>query len=115
MVSQAKLRFLRASAQKTRLVVDQIRGRDVDEALGILKASPKRVARPIEKLLSSAIANAQQREERVDVDRLFVARVWVDEGPYEKRGRAASMGRFFPILRKRAHVTIQLDLRGKRA
>jgi len=50
MVSQAKLRFLRASAQKTRLVADQIRGRDVAEALGILKASPKRVARPIEKL-----------------------------------------------------------------
>ena len=51
----------------------------------------------------------------MDVDRLFVARVWVDEGPYEKRGRAATMGRFFPILKRRAHVTIQLDLRGKRS
>lgn len=110
MVSKATLRFLKASPQKARLVVDQIRGLGVDEALGVLKASRKRASRAIEKLLSSAIANAQGREERVDVDRLFVSRVWVDEGPMEKRGRPATMGRFFPILRRRSHITIELDL-----
>lgn len=111
MVSEASLRYLRTSAQKTRLVVDLIRGRDCGEALAILKASNKRVARSVEKLLNSAIANASNREERVDVDRLFVKHAWVNEGPTESRGRAGSMGRFFPRLRRRAHVTLQLDLR----
>ncbi|HNX19225.1 MAG TPA: 50S ribosomal protein L22 [Acidobacteriota bacterium] len=111
MVSQATLRYLRTSAQKTRLVVDQIRGRDVAEALGILKASHKRVARHIEKLLNSAIANAENREERVDVDRLFVAKAWVDEGPSEGRGRAGTMGRYFPRISRKAHVTLQLDVK----
>lgn len=111
MVSKATLRYLRTSAQKTRLVVDQIRGRDVGDALGILKASPKRVARAVEKVLTAALANAQQREERVDVDRLFVARAWVNEGPSEKRGRAGTMGRFFPRLKRKSHITLQLDLR----
>ncbi|MBP7147365.1 MAG: 50S ribosomal protein L22 [Acidobacteria bacterium] len=111
MISHAKLRFLKTSPQKTRLVVDQIRGKDVGDALGILKASRRRVARELEKLLSSAIANAQGREERVDVDRLFVARAWVDEGPSERRGRPGTMGRYFPFKRRRSHITLELDLR----
>lgn len=111
MISKATLRFLKASPQKTRLVVDQIRGRDVGEAIAVLKTSRRRVARPLEKLLTSAIANAQQGEERVDVDRLYVAKAWVDKGPPDKRGRAGTMGRFFPILHRRSHVTLQLDLR----
>lgn len=111
MIAQARLRYLKASPQKTRLVADQLRGRDVGVALAVLKASPKRVARNVEKLLNSAIANAQNREERVDVDRLYVSKIWVDKGPQERRGRAGTMGRFFPILRRRSHVTIQLDLR----
>ena len=111
MVSEATLRYCRTSAQKARLVVDQIRGRDVGDALGILKASTKRVARSVEKVLNSAIANAQNREERVDVDRLFVAKAWVDEGPSEGRGRAGTMGRYFPRLRRKSHVTLQLDVR----
>ena len=111
MVSHAKLRFLKAGPQKTRLVVDLIRGRDVGDALAILKTSKKRVARDVEKVLNSAIANAQNREERVDVDRLYISRAWVDKGPYERRGRAGTMGRFFPIMRRRSHVTIELDFR----
>ncbi len=111
MVSHATLRYVRTSAQKTRLVVDLIRGRGVADALAILKASNKRVARSVEKVLNSAIANATNREERVDVDRLFVARAWVDEGPSEARGRAGTMGRYFPRLRRKAHVTLQLDVR----
>ncbi|HHN73840.1 MAG TPA: 50S ribosomal protein L22 [Acidobacteria bacterium] len=111
MIAHAKLRYLKASPQKTRLVADQVRGRDVGEALGILKTSPKRVARSLEKLLNSAIANAENREERIDVDRLYVSKIWVDKGPQEKRGRAGTMGRFFPVLKRRSHVTIELDLR----
>ncbi|UCF68418.1 MAG: 50S ribosomal protein L22 [Acidobacteriota bacterium] len=112
MISKATLRFLKTSPQKARLVVDQIRGRNVEEALAILKASRRRVARHVEKVLHSAIANAQQREERVDVDRLYVSRAWVDRGPRERRGRAGPMGRFMPMLRRRSHVTLQLDTRG---
>ncbi len=111
MVSHAKLRYLKASPQKVRLVVDQIRGRDVGEALAILKTSTRRPSRAIEKLLNSAIANSQNREERVDVDELYISRAWVDKGPVEKRGRAGTMGRFFPVLRRRSHVTVELDLR----
>jgi large subunit ribosomal protein L22 len=114
MVSHATLRYTKTSAQKARLVVNQIRGRDVGEALGILKTSTKRVSKDVEKLLSSAIANAQNREERIDVDRLFVAAAWVDEGPTEKRGRAGTMGRFFRVLHRSSHITVQLDLRGAR-
>jgi large subunit ribosomal protein L22 len=110
-LAEATLRYVKTSPQKTRLVVDQIRGQDVGNALSILKASPRRVARTVEKLLNSAIANAQNREERVDVDRLFVKRIWVDQAPSEKRGRPGSMGRFMPIRRRRSHIKIQLDLR----
>ena len=111
MVSHATLRYCRTSAQKARLVVDMIRGEDVGTALAILKGSTKRVARAVEKVLNSAIANAQNREERIDVDRLYVAKAWVDEGPSESRGRAGTMGRYFPRLRRRSHVTLQLDVR----
>lgn len=111
MVSQATLRYLKTSAQKARLVVDLVRGKDVEEALGVLKASRKRVAQPLAKLLNSAIANAQNREERVDVDQLFIVRAWVDEGPTEKRGRAGTMGRYFRRLHRSSHVTFQLDLK----
>jgi large subunit ribosomal protein L22 len=70
------------------------------------------VSRDIEKLLNSAIANAQNREERVDVDELYVSRAFVDRGPSERRGRPGPMGRFMPIVKRRSHVTVELDLRG---
>jgi large subunit ribosomal protein L22 len=110
-LSEATLRYVKASPQKARLVVDQIRGQDVGHALGVLRGSPKRVARVVEKLLNSAIANATNREERVDVDRLYVKRIFVDQAPADRRGRPGSMGRFMPIKRRRSHIRIQLDLR----
>jgi large subunit ribosomal protein L22 len=110
-LAEATLRYAKASPQKTRLVVDQIRGQDVGLALSILQGSPKRVAKIVEKLLNSAIANAQNREERVDVDQLFVKRIWVDQAPPDRRGRPGSMGRFMPIKRRRSHIRVQLDLR----
>lgn len=111
MISHATLKYLKASPQKTRLVVDQIRGRDVGEAIAILRASSRRVAKPLAKLLDSALANAQDREERVDVDQLYVSKAYVDEGPSERRGRATAMGRFAPYVRRRSHVTLHLDLK----
>jgi large subunit ribosomal protein L22 len=110
-ISNAKVRFLKTSAQKTRLVVNQIRGRTVGEAMAILRGSPKMVARDVEKLLKSAVANAQQGETRVDVDRLYVSRAVVDQGPTEKRARARSMGRIYRILKRRCHVAVELDAR----
>ncbi len=111
MVTEARLRFLKTSAQKTRLVVDQIRGKKVGEALSILHYSRKTVAKDLEKLVRSAVANAQQGERRVDVDDLYVTRATVDGGPIDKRVRVRSMGRVFRIMKRSCHVTLQLDTR----
>jgi len=110
-IARAKIRFLKTSAQKARLVVNQIRGRPVGEALALLGVSEKIVAKDLEKLLRSAVANAQQGDARVDVDRLYISRAVVDQGPSEKRARAGSMGRIFRILKRRCHVAVELDAR----
>ena len=115
MVAKAKLKYLGVSAQKTRLVVDQVRGRSVGDALAILRYNPKAVARDVEKLVRSALANAQQSDPQVDVDRLVIARALVDEAPSAKRARAQSMGRIFRVLKRACHVTIDLDLAARKA
>jgi large subunit ribosomal protein L22 len=115
MVARARLKYLGVSAQKTRLVVDQVRGRNVGQALSILRYSRKAVARDVEKLLRSALANAQQKDPNVDVDRLVIARALVDDAPAMKRARAQSMGRIFRVLKRACHVTIDLDLSTKGA
>lgn len=107
----SKLRYLQASPQKVRLVVDQIRGKEVQEAVNLLQLSPKSAARHVQKCLKSAIANAEQREEGVDVDRLYVKEAFVDGGPVLKRLRAAPMGRAHRILKRQSHITIKLDTR----
>ena len=108
---KAHLRYLQASPQKVRLVVDLIRGKDVQEASNILQLSKKSAARPVQKLLKSAVANAENREEKVDIDRLFVKEIWVDPGPTLKRIRPQPMGRAFRILKRQSHLTIKLDTR----
>jgi len=108
---KARLRYLRQSPRKVRLVVDLIRGQGVEEASNILKLCPKTAARPVRKLLNSAIANAENREEPIDVDRLYVKEVFVDPGPTQKRFQAAPMGRAHRILKRQSHVTIKLDTR----
>ena len=108
-VSAATLRHHRGSAQKMRLVIDQIRGRNVDEALGLLRCSAKEVARPIEKLLRSAVANAVSAEEKRDVDTLFVGEAYVGPGPSLKRVRGRAFGRAFRILHRTCHVTVKLS------
>ena len=108
---RAQLRFLRATPRKVRLVADLIRGKGVQEAVNILHLTNKHAAKDLEKLLKSAIANAENRDEPVDVDRLFVKEVMVDGGPTMKRFRPAPMGRGFRVLKRSSHVTIKLDTR----
>jgi large subunit ribosomal protein L22 len=111
METTARLRHHRGSAQKVRLVADLIRGRGVEEAASILAHTTKAAARPLAKLLKSAIANAEHREAGVDVERLYVKEIFVDGGPALKRIRPAPMGRAFRILHRTSHVTIKLDVR----
>ena len=111
MIAKARMRYLGSSAQKTRLVVDLIRGKGVEEALATLRFTKKTVAHGVAKVVSSAVANAKVRKEDVEVDRLFISRAFVDGGPSMKRVRPAPMGRAFRIVRRSCHVTIELDER----
>jgi large subunit ribosomal protein L22 len=110
-IAKARLRYLRTSPQKARLVVDQIRDRGVNDALSTLRTHKRAVARDLEKLLRSAVANASLGEQRVDPDHLFVSRAFVDPGPTMKRSRHRAMGRVFRILKRSCHVTLELDTR----
>lgn len=101
----AKLRYARVSAQKTRLVADQIRGIPVERALDVLTFSPKKSAKLVKKVLESAIANAEHNE-GADVDELRVSHVLVDEGPTHKRFRARAKGRGNRILKRTSHITV---------
>jgi large subunit ribosomal protein L22 len=103
----AKLSNAPVSAQKARLVVDQIRGMSVSSALYLLKFSPKKAAGIIIKVLESAIANAEYRE-NADVDELKVFAVYVDEGAVLKRVRARAKGRANHILKRTCHITIKV-------
>jgi large subunit ribosomal protein L22 len=98
-----------------RLVIDQVRGRDVNEAYAILQYSKKRAARQIEKVLRSAVANAEQdalrTNEAFDVDRLFVESAIVNEGPTLKRWTAAAHGRATPIMKRMSTVEITLGVK----
>ena len=103
----AKLRFVRISPQKARLVADQIRGKKVGQALQILEFSPKKAAHLLKKVLESAIANAEHNA-GADVDELRVASVMVDEGPTMKRFHARAKGRGARILKRTSHITVQV-------
>jgi len=103
----ARLRGARLSAQKARLVADQIRGKGVEEALQLLTFSPKKGAEVIRKVLDSAIANAQHNE-GADVDELKVSTIYVDEGMTMKRIRPRAKGRADRILKRSCHITIKL-------
>jgi large subunit ribosomal protein L22 len=109
MNASATTRYLRTSAQKAGLVLDQIRGRDVGHALATLRFSRKLIARDIEKLLRSAVANAQQAPGfGGDVDRLYVAKCFANQGPSMKRIRPAPMGRAFRVVKRMAHLTVEV-------
>ena len=109
MEATATLRYLKASPQKVRLVVDLVRGKKVEEALQILRFTKKSCAKDLEKLLRSAVANAENKETAADVDELVVSKVYVNEGPREKRVQPAPMGRAFRIQKRKSHVTIHVS------
>ena len=104
----AKLRNASISAQKVRLVADQIRGLPVEKALNLLEFSPKKAATLMKKVLESAIANAEHNE-GADIDELKVSTVFVDEGPTAKRMRPRAKGRGDRILKRSSHVTIKVS------
>jgi large subunit ribosomal protein L22 len=113
MEARAISRDNRQSAQKMRLVVDLIRGRNVNDAYAVLQYTKKKAAETVTKTLRSAVANARdkadQQGEMIDVDELYVKEAFVDEGAYYKRWRAAAMGRPARIRKPTAHVTIVVD------
>ena len=108
-------RTTRQSPYKMRLVIDQIRGKSVNEALALLKFSKKHAAKEIGKVLSSAVANAEYRAREsgasVDVDALYVKHAVINEGPKLKRFTPAAMGRATPIQKRTSHVDIVVALR----
>ena len=105
MQAAAKLKHVRISAQKMRLVADQVRGMPVENALNLLTFSNKKAAGTIKKLLESAIANAENNE-GADIDALSVQAISVDEGPTMKRIRARAKGRASRILKRSSHVSV---------
>ena len=108
MQARAEARYLRTSPQKARLVVDLIRGLSANEARIILRQTNKRMAPTVLKVLDSAIANAENRNNDVDVDALIVTECYVNEGPRMKRIRAAPMGRAYRYQRRMAHIVVQV-------
>jgi large subunit ribosomal protein L22 len=106
MEARAEARYVRVSPQKARLVVDLIRGRKAGDALNILRSTNKRIAPSVEKVLRSAIANAQNRSADVDVDKLVVREAYVNEGPRSKRVRPAPMGRAYRYQRRVSHIAV---------
>jgi large subunit ribosomal protein L22 len=111
-VAQATAKYLRTSAQKAGLVCDLIRGKDVNRALSVLQFAKKTVARDLAKVLRSAVANARLREGfGGDVERLFVSAAFANQGPSQKRVRPAPMGRAFRVVKRTAHLTVEVTER----
>jgi large subunit ribosomal protein L22 len=113
-VSRASARFVRMSPQKSRLVADLIRDRYVGEALTILRFNDKqKISAVLEKVLRSAIANAQQKSPNIDVDNLYVSNIQIGGGPSAKRIRPAPQGRAYRVIKRTSHVQIYLDEKGR--
>jgi large subunit ribosomal protein L22 len=104
----ARLLFLRMAPRKVRLVADHLRGMQVGAALALLRYTPNAAAKPLAKLVRSAIANAEQKGGRVDVDRLFVRTLTVDGGPKMRRYMPRAMGRAYRIEKRTSHVYVEL-------
>jgi len=108
MESRAAVRFVRVPPRKARFVIDGIRGKNVHDALAILKFTPNAAARTIEKLLKSAVANAENNH-HMDADLLRVSQAFVDDGPRMKRMHPRAMGRAYLILKRTSHITIAVE------
>ncbi|NLX91406.1 MAG: 50S ribosomal protein L22 [Firmicutes bacterium] len=107
MESKAQARFIRIAPRKARIVIDLIRGKSVNEALGILRYTPKKGARIIEKVLKSAVANAENNN-NMSRDALVISKAYVDEGPTLKRYKPRARGRATRIRKRTSHITVML-------
>ncbi len=105
---KAVARFVRVSPQKVRLVMAQVRGEKVEVALGLLAFAPQKGAKILKKLVNSAVANAQENTD-MDVDNLYISKIFADEGPTQKRWRPRALGRATKILKRTSHLTVILD------
>lgn len=110
MESKAIARFVRIAPRKVRIVIDNIRGKDVDEAMAILRFTPKAASPIIAKVVKSAVANAENNHD-MDSSRLYIAAAYVDQGPTMKRAQPHQRGRAFPILKRSSHITVVLKER----
>ena len=108
MKSKAIARYVRISPRKVRLIMDQIRGKKVEEAFNSLTFAPQRGASMVKKLIDSAVANAEQSSD-IDVDNLYIKRIFADEGPTLKRFRPRAMGRATRVRKRTSHLTVILD------
>ncbi len=113
MEAKAKARFIKISPRKARIVAGLVRGKDVGEAIDILRLTPKAAAQPIRKLIESAVANAKQASSAVDVDSLFIETLTVDMGPtrHMRRWRPRAMGRATRIVKGVSHLNVVLSIR----
>ena len=105
---RAVAKYIRISPRKVRLVMDQLRGKKVEEALNALTFAPQKGARIVKKLINSAVANAEENS-HIDVDTLYIKRLYADEGPTLKRFRPRAMGRASRIRKRTSHLTVILD------
>ena len=106
---KAIAKYIRISSRKVRIVIDLIRGKQVDEALAILRFTPKAASPVVEKVLLSAIANAENNPPYLNRDNLYVAEVYANQGPTLKRFMPRAKGRASPILKRSSHITVILD------
>ena len=111
MEARAVARYVRISPQKAGLIMDEVRGKKVDVAIQMLSFSPKKGSRILKKLIKSAVANAEANKE-IDVDTLFIKRIYADQGPVLKRFRPRAMGRATRIRKRTSHLTVILDEMG---
>jgi len=114
---EAKHRFARIAPRKARLIMDLIRGRDVDDALSLLRFSKQRASGMVEKVIRSAIANANEQDTAPSRNTFYVAKAWVDPGPVIKRFQPKDRGKAYPINKRTSHLVVTVDEReeGKKA
>lgn len=103
--TRARAKYIRIAPRKVRLVVDLIRGKDVGQAIAILKLTPRGASPVVEKVLMSAMANAENNH-NMDVERLFVKEIYVDPGPTLKRFHPRAQGRAYSIMKRTSHITV---------
>lgn len=110
MEARATAKYIRISPRKVKTVIDLIRGKDLGEALNILKFTPKAASKPVEKLIESAAANAENNYD-MDVEKLYVSEIQANQGPTLKRFRARAQGRATQILKRTSHISVVLKER----